>query len=59
METAQDIVQGINENGYGAIVNSSREIIFAYGQTPYNENYSVEQYDQAAEQSRGKNAECN
>ncbi len=49
--TAQDIVQGINENGYGAIVNSSRGIIFAYGQTPYNENYSVEQYDQAAKQA--------
>ena len=34
--TAQDVGGGMDENGLGAIINSSRAIIFAYEQQQYS-----------------------
>ena len=36
---AEDVVPCFNEDGYGAIVNSSRGIIFAYQQEQYSSDY--------------------
>ncbi len=43
--TAKDIKYGFNENGLGAIVNSSRAIMFAYVK---NKNYPPEKFAEAA-----------
>ena len=43
---AEDVVPCFNEDGYGAVVNSSRGIIFAYQQEQYSSDYQ-----QAAQQA--------
>ena len=45
---AQDVKPCFNSDGLGAIVNSSRGIIFAYEEEEYSENYPPHAYDQAA-----------
>ena len=49
--TAKDIVGGLNTDGLGAIVNSSRNINYAYSIKPYNEKFTPEQFDLAARQA--------
>jgi orotidine-5'-phosphate decarboxylase len=49
--TAQDIINGINEDGLGAIVNSSRGIIFAYQTKPYSVKYPANDFEKAASQA--------
>lgn len=44
--TAKDVVECFNEDGLGAIVNSSRGIIFAYQKT--EKGYTQEKYGEAA-----------
>jgi len=45
---AADTVPCFNEDGLGAIVNSSRGIIFAYKNEKYNKQFSEKQFAQAA-----------
>jgi orotidine-5'-phosphate decarboxylase len=45
--TAKDIKYGFDRNGLGAIVNSSRRIMFAYNKT---KEYSAEKFGEAARQ---------
>ncbi len=44
----QDIAAGFNDDGKGALVNSSRGINFAYQRSPWNEEYTEEQFAEAA-----------
>jgi orotidine-5'-phosphate decarboxylase len=37
--TAADVIPAFNDDGYGAIINSSRGIIFAYQQDRYSDDY--------------------
>jgi len=46
--TAEDVVHSFNDDGYGAIVNSARGIIFAYQREPYKSRYSPEKFGDAA-----------
>ena len=46
--TAEDVVHSFNDDGYGAIVNSARGIIFAYQREPYKNRYSSEKFGDAA-----------
>lgn len=46
--TAKDVVASFNREGYGAIVNNSRGIIFAYKNEPFKSNYKPENFDEAA-----------
>lgn len=46
--TAQDVVACFNEDGLGAIVNSSRGIIAAYKSKDYSEKYSEMDYAEAS-----------
>jgi orotidine-5'-phosphate decarboxylase len=46
--TAEDVVHLFNDDGYGAIVNSARGIIFAYQKEPYKSRYSSEKFGDAA-----------
>jgi len=48
---AKDIVHCFNEDGLGAIVNSSRDIIFAYKNEKYNKRFLSNQFGLAARQS--------
>ena len=43
--TSKDLINGFDSKGLGAIVNSSRGIIFAYNK---NKNYAPSQFDKAA-----------
>ena len=45
---AEDVKPCFNKDGLGAIVNSSRGIIFAYQKDDYKENYGPEAYAEAA-----------
>ena len=45
---AQDVAPAFDANGQGAIVNSSRGIIFAYQEEPYRSQFTEDQYAQAA-----------
>lgn len=45
---ANDVVSCFNPDGYGAVVNSSRALIFAYQDSPWRERYSEMEFDQAA-----------
>lgn len=49
--TAKDIANGVNKDGLGSIVNSSRGIIFAYQKKPYSDKYSAEDFDKAAKEA--------
>ena len=44
----KDLVHFFNQDGLGAIVNSSRGIIAAYQQDAYKEKYSPENYADAS-----------
>jgi len=46
-----DLVHFFNEDGLGAIVNSSRGIIAAYQSAPYKERFSPENYADASRQA--------
>ncbi len=46
---AQDVVHGFDKDGFGAVVNSSRGILFAYKNNNYN--YNVKDFAAAARQS--------
>ena len=48
---AKDTVPCFNEDGYGAIVNSSRGILYAYKNEKYNKQFSEKQFTQAARQA--------
>jgi orotidine-5'-phosphate decarboxylase len=47
--TAQDVVPSFNPDGTGAIVNSSRAVIYAYYQPPYAEEFGPERWEEAVE----------
>jgi orotidine-5'-phosphate decarboxylase len=49
--TAKDIVGGLNSDGLGAIVNSSRNIDYAYSIEPYSKKYTADQFDLAAREA--------
>ncbi len=46
--TAKDVIASFNEDGYGAIVNSSRGVIFAYQREPYKNKYSPKKFANAS-----------
>ena len=46
--TAEAVVNGINPDGYGAIVNSSRGIDYAYVKEQAGKMYSAEEFAEAA-----------
>lgn len=46
---ANDVAFGFDAKGRGAIVNSSRHILFAYDRPEYREKYGVEKWQEAAE----------
>lgn len=46
--TAKDVVECFNKDGLGAIVNSARDIIFAYQKQPWKNQFSEYQFDEAA-----------
>ena len=48
---AEDVVPCFNEDGYGAIVNSSRGIIFAYEKEPYKDKFKPEEFHLASRQA--------
>lgn len=48
--TADDVVAAFNDEGYGALINSSRGIIFAYQQNDYKQQFpNPDDYAKAAE----------
>lgn len=49
--TADEVTPCFNEDGYGAVVNSSRGIIFAYQKEPYQSKYSPEEFHLAAREA--------
>lgn len=49
--TAEDVLPCFNEDGLGALISSSRNIIFAYKQRPWNAKFSELEFDQAARAS--------
>lgn len=46
--TIEDVINCFNPDGYGAIISSSRGIIFAYQREPYKNRYSPDEFAQAA-----------
>lgn len=46
--TAKDITSCFNLDGYGAIVNSARDIIFAYQKAPWKDQFTEEEFAEAA-----------
>jgi len=49
--SAQDVVPCFNGDGYGAVVNSARGIIYAYKREPYKSRYRAEQFHLAAREA--------
>jgi len=49
--SAKDVCPCFNSDGYGAIVNSSRGIIFAYLKDKYSKEFSPEEFHKAARQA--------
>jgi orotidine-5'-phosphate decarboxylase len=45
---AQDVVAAFDENGLGAVVNSSRGIMYAYRSPAYAEEFTAADYADAA-----------
>jgi orotidine-5'-phosphate decarboxylase len=45
--TAADVAAGFDEQGLGAVVNSSRGIIFAYRKAPYAERFGPDRWEDA------------
>jgi len=48
---AEDVVGAFDEDGLGAIVNSSRGIIYAYAASPYASRFDASRFDEAAAQA--------
>lgn len=48
---ADDVVSCFNDDGYGAIVNSSRGIIFAHQREPYSSRYEPEEFYLASKEA--------
>ena len=46
--TAKDIINSVNEDGYGAIISASRSINFAYQKSPYKEEFDETKFGPAA-----------
>ena len=46
--TAKDTVPAFTGEGYGAIVNNSRGIMFAYQREPYKDKYRPEEFEKAS-----------
>lgn len=49
--TAKDLLPCFNDDGYGAIVNSSRGIIYAYSKDQYKDRFAEEEFHLAARQA--------
>lgn len=47
--TAREVVSCFNPDGYGAIINSARDIIFAYQKTPWRDQFPQEEFAEAAQ----------
>ena len=47
--TAQDVLPSFNPDGTGAIINSSRGVIYAYYQPPHAEEFGPERWEEAVE----------
>ncbi|MFP4662194.1 MAG: orotidine-5'-phosphate decarboxylase [Halanaerobiales bacterium] len=47
----EDVVPCFNNDGHGAVINSSRGILYAYNREPYNTKYSPEQFHFAAREA--------
>ncbi len=45
---AEDVIGAFDESGLGAIVNSSRGIIYAYASEPYQSRFAADEFDLAA-----------
>jgi orotidine-5'-phosphate decarboxylase len=46
--SAADVVPALDGRGLGAVVNSSRDIIFAYRREPYEREFGEQRFDEAA-----------
>jgi orotidine-5'-phosphate decarboxylase len=46
---ASEVAGGFDANGFGALINSSRGINFAYRKTPYSDQFSPDEWEQAVE----------
>jgi orotidine-5'-phosphate decarboxylase len=44
---ARDVVRALDKDGLGALVNSSRGIIFAHARSPYREQFSPDRWQDA------------
>jgi orotidine-5'-phosphate decarboxylase len=49
--TADDVIPCFNKDGYGAIVNSSRGIIYAYDRDPYMSRYEPREFHLASKEA--------
>jgi len=49
--TAADVAGAFDQRGLGAIINSSRGIIFAYRRKPYADRFGDANWQQAVEQA--------
>ncbi len=49
--TADDVIPCFNDDGYGAIVNSSRGIDYAYEKEHYSERYGPEEFGKASREA--------
>lgn len=49
--TAQDLIEFFNKDGYGALVNNSRALIFAYKDPSYRKRFNERQFDEAAREA--------
>ncbi len=47
--TAKDVAPAFDANGFGAIINNSRGIIFAHSRKPYSERYGASRWQEAVE----------
>jgi orotidine-5'-phosphate decarboxylase len=47
----EDVVPCFNEDGYGALISSSRDVIFAYRREPYADQFDPEEFDLASRQA--------
>jgi orotidine-5'-phosphate decarboxylase len=47
----KNIARCFNPDGYGAIVNSSRGIIYAYNLSPWKEKYGMKHWECAVEEA--------
>ena len=46
---ASEVAGGFDPRGFGALINSSRGINFAYNKAPYNEQFGPDEWEQAVE----------